>query len=132
MKYIKLYEDLEFDPNNFRKLRKDIKALSIELVDNGFKVQPFEVENDNGFDNYDYYIKIYKTRTNWGFHVDEVRDYVDTIIDYVDTYYTYDKIVIDLDGEKINYATVYNRIVYNTTNKHITQIEIGFEDIKKK
>ena len=132
MKYIKLYEDLEFDPNNFRKLRKDIKDMTIELVDNGFKVQPFEVENDNGFDNYDYYIKIYKTRTNWGFYVDEVRDYVDTIIDYVDTYYTYDKIVIDLDGEKINYATVYNRIVYNTTNKHITQIEIGFEDIKKK
>ena len=39
---------------------------------------------------------------------------------------------VHLDGEKINYATGYNRIAYNTTNKHITQIEIGFEDIKKK
>jgi len=132
MKYIKLYEDLEFDPNNFRKLKKDIKALTIELVDNGFKVQPFEVENDNGFDNYDYYIKIYQQRSKWGFYVDEVRDYIDTIIDYVNTYYTYDKIIIDLDGEKINYATGYNRIVYNTTNKHISQIEIEFDDIKKK
>ena len=38
MKYIKLYEDLEFDPNNFRKLRKDIKTITIELKDNGFKI----------------------------------------------------------------------------------------------
>ena len=59
MKYIKLYEDLDFDPNNFRKLRKDIKAIGIELIDNGFKVQPYEVENDNGFDNFDFYVKIH-------------------------------------------------------------------------
>jgi hypothetical protein len=64
MKYIKLYEDLEFDPNNFRKLRKDIKNIAIELKDDGFKVQPFEVENDNDFDNFDFFVKIYRGQSS--------------------------------------------------------------------
>jgi cytochrome oxidase Cu insertion factor (SCO1/SenC/PrrC family) len=125
MKYIKLYEDLEFDPNNFRKLRKDIKAITIELKDDGFKIQPFEVENDNDFDNFDFFVKIYKTKGIWGFYFDDIRDYVDTIKDYVDNYYVYKKLSIRLDDK------IYNDYYIND-NRRITQIEINFDDIKKK
>jgi hypothetical protein len=133
MKYIKLYEDLEFDPNNFRKLRKDIKAITIELVDDGFKVQPFEVENDNGFDNFDFFIKIYRGQSlmnKWGFTFDEVEEYIEMIKDYVDNYYTYSNLVVFYDGSK--------RIKYSDDNYSIkptdrmTQVEIEIEDIKKK
>ena len=133
MKYIKLYEDLEFDPNNFRKLRKDIKAITIELVDDGFKVQPFEVENDNGFDNFDFFIKIYRGQSSmnkWGFTFDEVEEYIEMIKDYIDNYYTYSNLLVFYDGSK--------RIKYSDDNYSIkptdrmTQVEIEIEDIKKK
>lgn len=125
MKYIKLYEDLEFDPNNFRKLRKDIKAITIELKDNGFKVQPFESENDNGFDNFDFFVKIYREQSSmnkWGFTFEEVRDYIETIKDYIDTYYTYNKLLVYYDGSKLE----------PKTDERITQAEIEVSDIKKK
>jgi hypothetical protein len=133
MKYIKLYEDLEFDPNNFRKLRKDIKAITIELKDDGFKVQPFEVENDNEFDNFDFFVKIYRGQSSmnkWGFTFDEVEEYIEMIKDYVDNYYTYSNLVVFYDGSK--------RIKYSDDNysikptDRITQVEIEIGDIKKK
>lgn len=127
MKYIKLYEDLEFDPNNFRKLIKDIKAITIELKDNGFKIQPFEVENDNDFDNFDFFVKIYRGQSSmnkWGFTFDEVEEYIEMIKDYVDNYYTYSNLVIFYDGSK--------RIKYSDNNYRITQVEIEIGDIKKK
>jgi|688.fasta_scaffold2116874_1 hypothetical protein len=133
MKYIKLYEDLEFDPNNFRKLRKDIKAITIELKDNGFKIQPFEVENDNEFDNFDFFVKIYRGQSSmnkWGFTFDEVEEYIEMIKDYVDNYYTYSNLVVFYDGTK--------RIKYSDDNysiqptDRITQVEIEIGDIKKK
>jgi len=125
MKYIKLYEDLEFDPNNFRKLRKDIKAITIELVDDGFKVQPFEVENDNGFDNFDFFIKIYRGQSSmnkWGFTFDEVEEYIEMIKDYIDNYYTYSNLVVFYDGLRL----------VPKTNDRITQVEIEIGRIKKK
>lgn len=125
MKYIKLYEDLEFDPNNFRKLRKDIKAIGIELIDNGFKVQPFEVENDNGWDNFDFYVKIYRpinaNRNHFGFNLSDVEEYIETIKDYIDNYYTYNNLVI-FYGSKLKPKLDYR----------ITQVELEIEDIKKK
>lgn len=133
MKYIKLYEDLEFDPNNFRKLRKDIKDITIELKDNGFKIQPFEVENDNEFDNFDFFVKIYRGQSSmnkWGFTFDEVEEYIEMIKDYVDSYYTYSNLVVFYDGSK--------RIKYSDNNysiksdERITQVEIEIGDIKKK
>ncbi len=133
MKYIKLYEDLEFDPNNFRKLIKDIKAITIELKDNGFKIQPFEVENDNDFDNFDFFVKIYRGQSpmnKWGFTFDEVEEYIEMIKDYVDNYYTYSNLVIFYDGSK--------RIKYSDDNysikatDRITQVEIEIGNIKKK
>jgi hypothetical protein len=132
MKHIKLYEDLEFDPNNFRKLRKDIKAITIELIDNGFKVQPFEVENDNGFDNFDFYVKIYRKQTatsRWGFKVEEVEEYIETIKDYIDNYYTYSNLVVFYDGSKLEPKST---ALYYANNQNITQVEIEIEDIKKK
>lgn len=125
MKYIKLYEDLEFDPNNFRKLRKDIKAITIELKDNGFKIQPFEVENDNEFDNFDFFVKIYRGQSSmnkWGFTFDEVEEYIEMIKDYVDNYYTYSNLVVFYDGSKL----------VPKPNGRITQVEIEIGDIKKK
>lgn len=133
MKYIKLYEDLDFDPNNFRKLRKDIKDITIELVDDGFKVQPFEVENDNEFDNFDFFVKFYRGQSSmnkWGFTFDEVEEYIEMIKDYVDNYYTYSNLVVFYDGSK--------RIKYSDDNysikpdERITQVEIEIGDIKKK
>lgn len=131
MKFIKLYEDLEFDPHNFRKLRKDIKTITIELKDNGFKVQPFEVENDNEFDNFDFFVKIYRGQSymnKWGFTFDEVEEYVEMIKDYVDNYYTYSNLVVFYDGSK--------RIKYSDDSikptDRITQVEIEIGDIKKK
>ncbi len=142
MKYIKLYEDLEFDPNNFRKLRKDIKAITIELVDDGFKVQPFEVENDNEFDNFDFFVKIYRgqfferipmyyllnksSMNKWGFTFDEVEEYIEMIKDYVDNYYTYSNLVVFYDG------TSYGAELAPKPNDRITQVEIEIGDIKKK
>lgn len=129
MKYIKLYEDLEFDPNNFRKLRKDIKAITIELVDDGFKVQPFEVENDNEFDNFDFFVKIYRGQSSmnkWGFTFDEVEEYIEMIKDYVDNYYTYSNLVVFYDG------TSYGAELAPKPNDRITQVEIEIGDIKKK
>lgn len=129
MKHIKLYEDLEFDPNNFRKLRKDIKAITIELKDNGFKIQPFEVENDNGFDNFDFFVKIYRGQSymnKWGFTFDEVEEYIEMIKDYVDNYYTYSNLVVFYDG------TSYGAELAPKPNDRITQVEIGIGDIKKK
>ncbi len=129
MKYIKLYEDLDFDPNNFRKLRKDIKVMTIELVDDGFKVQPFEVENDNGFDNFDFFVKIYRTQTSmnkWGFTLEDVREYIEMIKDYIDNYYTYKKLIVYYDG------TSYGAELAPKPNDRITQVEIGIGDIKKK
>ena len=129
MKYIKLYEDLDFDPNNFRKLRKDIKVMTIELVDDGFKVQPFEVENDNGFDNFDFFVKIYRTQTSmnkWGFTLEDVREYIEMIKDYIDNYYTYKKLIVFYDG------TSYGAELAPKPNDRITQVEIGIGDIKKK
>ena len=125
MKYIKLYEDLEFDPNNFRKLRKDIKAITIELKDTGFKIQPFEVENDNEFDNFDFFVKIYRGQSSmnkWGFTFDEVEEYIEMIKDYVDNYYTYSNLVVFYDGSKL----------VPKPNDRITQVEIEIGDIKKK
>ena len=130
MKYIKLYEDLEFDPNNFRKLRKDIKAITIELKDNGFKIQPFEVENDNEFDNFDFFVKIYRGQSSmnkWGFTFDEVEEYIEMIKDYVDNYYTYSNLVVFYDGSKL-VPKPNGRI----TQGRITQVEIEIGDIKKK
>lgn len=127
MKYIKLYEDLEFDPNNFRKLRKDIKTMTIELVDDGFKVQPFEVENDNGFDNFDFFVKIYRTQTSmnkWGFTLEDVKEYIEMIKDYIDNYYTYKKLIVYYDGSKL--------VPKPKPNERITQVEIEIADIKKK
>jgi len=132
MKYIKLYEDLDFDPNNFRKLRKDIKAIGIELIDNGFKVQPYEVENDNGFDNFDFYVKIHRKQTTtsrWGFKVEEVEEYIETIKDYIDNYYTYSNLVVFYDGSKLEPKST---ALYYVNNQNITQVEIEIEDIKKK
>jgi hypothetical protein len=129
MKYIKLYEDLEFDPNNFRKLRKDIKDITIELKDNGFKVQPFEVENDNYFDNFDFFVKIYRGQSSmnkWGFTFDEVEEYIEMIKDYVDNYYTYSNLVVFYDG------TSYGVGLVPKPNDRITQVEIEIGDIKKK
>ena len=129
MKYIKLYEDLEFDPNNFRKLRKDIKAITIELKDNGFKIQPFEVENDNEFDNFDFFVKIYRGQSSmnkWGFTFDEVEEYIEMIKDYVDNYYTYSNLVVFYDG------TSYGAELAPKPNDRITQVEIEIGDIKKK
>jgi nitrogen regulatory protein PII-like uncharacterized protein len=130
MKYIKLYEDLEFDPNNFRKLRKDIKHITIELKDNGFKIQPFEVENDNEFDNFDFFVKIYRGQSSmnkWGFTYDEVEEYIEMIKDYVDNYYTYSNLVVFYDGSKL-VPKPNGRI----TQGRITQVEIEIGDIKKK
>ena len=129
MKYIKLYEDLDFDPNNFRKLRKDIKVMTIELVDDGFKVQPFEVENDKGFDNFDFFVKMYRTQTSmnkWGFTLEDVREYIEMIKDYIDNYYTYKKLIVYYDG------TSYGAELAPKPNDRITQVEIGIGDIKKK
>ena len=129
MKYIKLYEDLEFDPNNFRKLIKDIKAITIELKDNGFKIQPFEVENDNDFDNFDFFVKIYRGQSpmnKWGFTFDEVEEYIEMIKDYVDNYYTYSNLVVFYDG------TSYGAELAPKPNDRITQVEIEIGDIKKK
>ena len=129
MKYIKLYEDLEFDPNNFRKLRKDIKDITIELKDDGFKVQPFEVENDNEFDNFDFFVKIYRGQSSmnkWGFTFDEVEEYIEMIKDYVDNYYTYSNLVVFYDG------TSYGAELAPKPNDRITQVEIEIGDIKKK
>lgn len=128
MKYIKLYEDLEFDPNNFRKLKKDIKAITIELVDNGFKVHTFDVEidfydelNQLQFDNYDYFVKIYKER-NYGFNLVKVEEYIEMIKDYIDNYYTYDKLIVYYDGSKLT-PKPYDII---------SQVEIEISLIKKK
>ena len=130
MRYLKIYEDIEFDPNNFRKLRKDIKAITIELVDDGFKVQPFEVENDNGFD---FFVKIYRGQSSmnkWGFTFDEVEEYIEMIKDYIDNYYNYSNFIVFYDGSK--------RIKYSDNNysikpdDRITQVEIEIADIKKK
>ena len=129
MKYIKLYEDLDFDPNNFRKLIKDIKAITIELKDNGFKIQPFEVENDNDFDNFDFFVKIYRGQSpmnKWGFTFDEVEEYIEMIKDYVDNYYTYSNLVVFYDG------TSYGAELAPKPNDRITQVEIEIGDIKKK
>lgn len=129
MKYIKLYEDLDFDPNNFRKLRKDIKDMTIELKDDGFKVQPFEVENDNEFDNFYFFVKIYRGQSymnKWGFTFDEVEEYIEMIKDYVDNYYTYSNLVVFYDG------TSYGAELAPKPNDRITQVEIGIGDIKKK
>jgi hypothetical protein len=129
MRFIKLYEDLEFDPNNFRKLRKDIKAITIELKDNGFKIQPFEVENDNEFDNFDFFVKIYRGQSSmnkWGFTFDEVEEYIEMIKDYVDNYYTYSNLVVFYDG------TSYGVGLVPKPTDRITQVEIEIGDIKKK
>jgi len=128
MKYIKLYEDLEFDPNNFRKLRKDIKDMTIELVDNGFKVQPFEADNDNGFDNYDYYVKIYTDR--WGYKIKDIEDYIEMIKEYIDNYYTYSKLKVEYLRNGYLIGTGVKSPIKPDDN--ITQVEIEISDIKKK
>lgn len=125
MKHIKLYEDLEFDPNNFRKLIKDIKHITIELKDNGFKIQPFEVENDNDFDNFDFFVKIYRGQSSmnkWGFVLEDVEEYIEMIKDYIDNYYTYSNLLVFYDGSKL----------IPKPNDRITQVEIEIGDIKKK
>jgi len=103
------------------------------LKDNGFKIQPFEVENDNEFDNFDFFVKIYRGQSSmnkWGFTFDEVEEYIEMIKDYVDNYYTYSNLVVFYDGTK--------RIKYSDDNysiqptDRITQVEIEIGDIKKK
>ena len=136
MKYIKIDEDFKFDPNNFRKLRKDIKDMTIELFDDGFKIQPFEVENILPYenDNFDFFVKIYRGKFGrsgeWGFTFDEVEEYIEMIKDYIDNYYTYSNFIVFYDGSK--------RIKYSDDNysikptDRITQVEIEIGDIKKK
>ena len=129
MKYIKLYEDLDFDPNNFRKLRKDIKAITIELKDDGFKVLPFESEVDYDFKGedtgFDFFVKIYRGQTSmnkWGFTLEDVEEYIEMIKDYIDNYYTYNKLIVYYDGSKLT----------PKPNDRITQVEIEIGRIKKK
>jgi hypothetical protein len=50
----KTFENNDFDPNNFNKLIKRYKSITIELKDKGFRILPFEQESDIGFDNYDF------------------------------------------------------------------------------
>jgi hypothetical protein len=65
MKYIKTFENNDFDPNNFNKLIRDIKGITIELKDKGFRILPFEQESDIGFDNYDFYKNWTKFRNEY-------------------------------------------------------------------
>lgn len=131
MKYIKTFEDNEFDTNNFNKLVRDIKGITIELKDKGFRILPFEVENDIGFDNYDYYVKICKRDIyNSLFQITDVKDYIYTMIDYIDLYYEYDELTIKVASRKINkLAYVYFE---SNLNKRVDIIELCFNDIKKK
>lgn len=146
MKYIKTFEDNKnnfrellkdiieednFDPNNFNKLLRDIKGITIELKDKGFRILPFEVESDIGFDNYDYYVKICKRDIyNALFQITDVKDYIYTIMDYVDLYYEYDELTIKVASRKINeLAYVYFE---SNSNKRVDIIELYFSDIKKK
>jgi hypothetical protein len=131
MRYIRTYEDNEFDPNNFNKLQRDIKGISIELKDKGFRILPFEVENDIGFDNYDYYLKICKRDIyNALFNIIDIKEYIYTIIDYVGIYYSYDELTIKVDNKKITeLAYVYFE---SNLDKRISLIELCFKDIEKK
>jgi hypothetical protein len=131
MKYIKTFEDNEFDENNFGKLRKDIKGITIELKDEHFVIVPFEVEDDIGFDNYDYYVKIYKKDIyNALFKIIDVKEYIYTVIDYVGMYYSYDELTIKVDDDKLTeLAYVYFE---SNLNKKVSLIELCFKDIEKK
>lgn len=131
MKHIKTFEDNEFDPNNFNRLIRDIKGITIELKDKGFRILPFEVESDIGFDNYDYYIKICKRDIyNALFQIIDVKNYIYTIIDYVGIYYEYDELTIKVADKKITeLAYVYFE---SNSNKRVDIIDLCFNDIKKK
>lgn len=131
MKYIKTFEDNEFDPNNFNKLIRDIKGICIELKDKGFRILPFEHETDIGFDNFDFYIKICKKDIyNVLFQIIDVKDYIYTIIDYVNLYYSYNNLTIKIDKERtwLNTQAYFDSNLYKKTSL----IELCFSDIKKK
>jgi hypothetical protein len=128
MKYIKLYEDLDF-PNDFpsfKKLIRDIKDITIELKDNGFKILPFEVDNfDDSFDNFDFFVRIYRppsSMNNYGFSINEVKEYIEMMKDYIDNYYTYKNLVVFYDGTKL----------IPKPTERITQVEIEISEIKNK
>ena len=130
MKYIKTFEDNDFDPNNFNKLVRDIKGITIELKDKGFRILPFEQDADIGFDNYDFYIKIGLNLGMSIFSISDVKDYIYTIIDYVDIYYEYDDFYIQLNNYKLNELPyVYFE---SNFNKRVDHVEICFKDIVKK
>jgi hypothetical protein len=130
MKYIKTFEDNDFDPNNFNKLVRDIKGITIELKDKGFRILPFEQDADIGFDNYDFYIKIGLNLGMSIFSISDVKDYIYTIMDYVDIYYEYDDFYIQLNNYKLNELPY----VYFESNfsKRVDHVEICFKDIVKK
>lgn len=124
MKYIKLYEDIDFDPNNFRKLKKDIKAITVELKDDKIKTLAFEVEKDK-FDTFDFFIRMYRKQTSmnkWGFKIEEVQEYINTIKEYIDEYYNYNILLVYYNGSKL----------IPKSDDRITQVEIEIGDIKKK
>jgi hypothetical protein len=141
MKYIKTFEDNDFDPNNFNKLVRDIKGITIELKDNEFRITSFEHETDIGFDNYDFYIRMSLKPTSWSnlgigvFTISDVKDYIYTIMDYVDIYYEYDDFYIKLNAP---YGGTYklNEPAYvyfeSNLNKKVSYIELCFKDIIKK
>lgn len=129
MKYMKTFEDNDFDPNNFNKLVRDIKGITIELKDSRFRILPFESETD--FDNYDFFIKISKRDiTNALFEIEYVKEYIYTVMDYVDLYYSYDELTINLDRKMLTeLAYVYFE---SNLNKKVSYIELCFKDIIKK
>jgi hypothetical protein len=130
MKYIKTFENNDFDPNNFNKLIRDIKGITIELKDKGFRILPFEQESDIGFDNYDFYIKIALNLGMSIFSISDVKDYIYTIIDYVNIYYEYDDFYIQLNNYKLNelpYVYFESKL-----NRRVDSVEMCFNDIIKK
>jgi hypothetical protein len=50
----KTFEDNDFDPNNFNKLIRDIKGITIELKEKDLEYYHLN-KKEIGFDNYDFY-----------------------------------------------------------------------------
>jgi hypothetical protein len=77
MKYI-TFENNDFDPNNFNKLIRDIKGITIELKDKGFRILHLNKKAILVL----IIMILYKNSLNLGmsiFSISDVKDYIYTL-----------------------------------------------------